>query len=106
MSDPRDEACAKKVYQETWHDISNLSGGNIVMKALIEAARLGRENWTPTDPLLVRAREVCASLLVDATGTATPQAYLEGKRDDHPWITLALAALREGIRMAKETSDV
>lgn len=104
MSDPRDEACAKEALAITGRTAKWETLLEQYRDALIEAARLGREGWTPTDPLLIRAREIVANANEDAKNYAG--AVLAGRDDGCFEVQMVLAALREGIRMAKEGSDV
>lgn len=60
----------------------------------------------PVDPLLIEAREIVASWHERFPNLGyKPSSYRDGRRDDSPEITQALAALRRGIELAREHSQ-
>ena len=64
---------------------------------LILAARLARESWTPVDPDLIEAREVCAS----RTSVGVAAAYSSGSMD-HTWaVQTALAGIKRGRELER-----
>lgn len=104
MFDPRDEACAEEAERIWKIDILTSNRKTCSRDALIEAARLGREGWTPTDPLLLKAREIVKAKWASP---AAHESIDRGEWDgNHDIVQHTLTALREGIRMAKEGSDV
>lgn len=71
-------------------------------RAIVDAARLGREGWEPVDPLLVRAREICSRKEFCAfAGGCMPEHFIAGERDTQVLVRLALAALAEGVSMGR-----
>lgn len=60
------------------------------------AARLAREGWTPTDPLLIEAREICAAY-ARVHGEATAPHYAGGHYDNQNDVQCTLTALRRSL---------
>lgn len=54
-----------------------------------------------TDPLLIEAREICAKDREKSGARYLAQAHRDGTHDDVPMTTIALAALKRGIELAK-----
>lgn len=58
------------------------------------AARLAREGWLPTDPILNRARDIVAKAFTDAGESVSAEGARKGMFDDYPIMRATLAALQ------------
>jgi hypothetical protein len=69
-----------------------------VKNAMITAARLAREGWTPTDPDLIEAREIAS--LVRGNNADSIRA---GNWDASGTMRIALAAIKRGRELAGQS---
>ena len=65
------------------------------------AARLAREGWTPTDPDLIEARGLVATVVAPSTTIA--DIYRAGEMDCSPHVRVALAAIKRGRELAAQS---
>ena len=75
--------------------------GGLMGNPVIIAARLAREGWTPPDPLLKEAREVCAQVEEGRGSHSTAESFRTGAFDMSGVMEYALAALKRGIEVGK-----
>ncbi len=97
--DPRDVACAREASDQVFGKMSDcLPPTWSPSRALILAAKLAREGWTPTDPLLIEAREIAALVAESRRQYVKAEAYRSGREDNDELLVALLAALksREG----------
>ncbi len=93
-----DKARADEAYNR-WYRLNAVGEtGRQVTSALI-AARLAREGWTPEDPLLQEARELCAQWYDKRPGPYTAAGYRKGDNDHRDLMVIALSALRRGMEL-------
>lgn len=100
-NDELDEARAKEAYRLA--HIGREVGDNTGMFREVGciAARLARENWQPTDPDLVLAREVVAKVFEDqGQRGCAPTDVRAGVWDGNNTVVIALAAIRAARREA------
>ncbi len=95
--DTRDVACAREAYRKTW-PLASWDIDDHFERALILAAKLSREGWIPTDPLLIEAREIAALVAESLRQYVKAEAYRSGREDNDELLVALLAALksREG----------
>lgn len=65
-----------------------------VWNAVLHGVRLTKECWTPTDPLLLKAREIAADVTANFDHPKHVQEIRDGLRDAGLTVQIALAALR------------
>lgn len=63
--------------------------------AILEALRLAREDWRPTDPDLIEARKVAATLFPFS------EPIIAGEQDELHAVQAALAALKRGRELER-----
>ena len=93
-----DEARAKKAHDDTRPGCTTIFDPKKwwTDKAMIEAARLAREGWTPTDPDLIEAREIVAAVCY-----LNRESYLNGEQDETPFVQRSLAAIKRGRELER-----
>lgn len=94
-----DEARAREAQRQIDPDCAWEIQGQPFKTKMALAARLAREGWTPTDPDLIEAREVCAPILARMRGVHE-DAVFRGVFDLDPDLQCALAAIKRGRELA------
>lgn len=94
----RADEAKRRAYEESGFSPSEVQAQRD-RRATIAAARLAREGWKPTDPLLIEAREAAALALEAAGGAGFARDVRPGLRDDTLSVQAALIALkrRDGV---------
>ncbi len=67
-----------------------------------EEGKSGPEDIATIDPLVLEAREICASDMANTSQPKGAQEYREGLRDSWPQMKIALAGLKRGMEIARE----